>query len=50
VLAILHAHMRPAFDIIKDFRPFPSQERDIDLRFHRHVELRLPSATRLRQH
>ena len=33
VLAILHAHMRPAFDIIKDFRPFPSQERDIDLRF-----------------
>jgi hypothetical protein len=33
VLAILHAHLRPAFDIIKDFRPFPSQERDIDLRF-----------------
>lgn len=33
VLAILHAHMRPAFDIIKDFRPFPSQEREIDLRF-----------------
>ncbi len=33
VLAILHAHMRPAFDIIKDFRPFPSQQRDIDLRF-----------------
>ncbi|MDF1610331.1 hypothetical protein PZ897_19290 [Hoeflea sp. YIM 152468] len=33
VLAILHAHMRPAFDMIKDFRPFPSQERDIDLRF-----------------
>lgn len=33
VLAILNAHMRPAFDIIKDFRPFPSQERNIDLRF-----------------
>jgi len=33
VLAILHAHLRPAFDIIKDFRPFPSQEREIDLRF-----------------
>ncbi|WP_420409233.1 hypothetical protein [Hoeflea sp.] len=33
VLAILHAHLKPAFDIIKDFRPFPSQERDIDLRF-----------------
>lgn len=33
VLAILHAHLKPAFDIIKDFRPFPSQEREIDLRF-----------------
>jgi hypothetical protein len=33
VLAILHSHLRPAFDIIKDFRPFPSQEREIDLRF-----------------
>lgn len=33
VLAILHAHLRPAFDIIKDFRPFPLQEREIDLRF-----------------
>lgn len=33
VLAILHAHLRPAFDIIKDFRPFPVQERQIDLRF-----------------
>jgi hypothetical protein len=33
VLAILNAHMRPAFDIIKDFRPFPLQEREIDLRF-----------------
>lgn len=33
VLAILHAHLRPAFDIIKDFRPFPAQEREIDLRF-----------------
>ncbi len=33
VLNILHAHLRPAFDIIKDFRPFPLQEREIDLRF-----------------
>lgn len=33
VLAILNAHLRPAFDIIKDFRPFPSKEREIDLRF-----------------
>lgn len=33
VLAILHAHLRPAFDIIKDFRPFPLQEKEIDLRF-----------------
>lgn len=33
VLAILNAHMQPAFDIIKDFRPFPMQEKEIDLRF-----------------
>lgn len=33
VLAILHTHLRPAFDIIKDFRPFPAQEKEIDLRF-----------------
>lgn len=33
ILSILHTHMQPAFDIIKDFRPFPLQEREIDLRF-----------------
>lgn len=33
ILSILHTHMRPAFDIIKDFRPFPAQAREIDLRF-----------------
>jgi hypothetical protein len=50
VLAILHAHMRPAFDIIKDFRPFPSQEARYRSAFHRHVELWLSPATGLRQH
>lgn len=33
VLAILNAHMRPAFDVLKDFRPFGQAGRRIDLRF-----------------
>lgn len=33
VLAILNAHMRPAFDVLRDFRPFGQGGRRIDLRF-----------------
>jgi hypothetical protein len=33
VLAILHEHMRPAFDVLRDFRPFAQSDARLDLRF-----------------